>query len=354
MKISVIVPVYNAQKTITQAVRSVLSQSYKEFELILVNDGSKDDSLSVLKNLESEDARIIVLSQENAGPGAARSKGVEYATGEYLFFMDADDYLPEDALESLTGVVMEHPYDVVRGLYYVCKGTNCEIVKYSWNEGIVNPKGKREEVDRYQKIKTSSSFGYLWGALYKKEFWMQHALSLAKIPLRFMEDTVFNLELFSYEPEYYVLCKPVYYYAVQSTGLSSDIRRDFWEQASGVVKEYCSFLKQNHIYEIQLDLLIPLAARCFSWASISCVTNQKVTLQQLKKKMKEFAEYEGMQEILQEKAMFKMLFTIANKAEAFVYAIFFLALKWKAYHILALIFVCLQTPMNAYIKSTLK
>ena len=112
MKISVIIPVYNAQNSIKRALESVLSQSYQDFEIILVDDGSKDDSLQIINSFAKDYSCIRVFSQVNAGPGRARGKGIEHATGEYLFFLDADDYLPEAAFESLIAVVQEHAYDI--------------------------------------------------------------------------------------------------------------------------------------------------------------------------------------------------------------------------------------------------
>ena len=101
-KITVIVPVYNAEKFITKCVKSVLTQTYENIELILVNDGSKDNSLGVLKHLESCYPDIIkVFSQENKGKEAARNFGIDNAAGKYLTFLDSDDWIDEDYIEVL-------------------------------------------------------------------------------------------------------------------------------------------------------------------------------------------------------------------------------------------------------------
>ena len=354
MKISVIIPVYNAQNSIKRALESVLSQSYQDFEIILVDDGSKDDSLQIINSFAKDYSCIRVFSQVNAGPGRARGKGIEHATGEYLFFLDADDYLPEAAFESLIAVVQEHAYDIVKGMYYNCRGDAQMMVRFPWTEGIVSPSGTKEEIERYQQIKTSSAFGYLWGTLYKKAFLDKTGISLAEIPLTFMEDTVFNLELFSCEPEYYVLCKPVYVYTIQENSLSSKKDAAFFQQVSSVIAEYDSFLKRKDCYKKNLDLLIPLAARCFSWACISTVTNQKIGVLELSKQIKTFATQRFMREILQEKTLGKMLWAIDSKAQALVYWIFCMLLRWKAYGVLAVMFIVLQVPMNAYVREALK
>lgn len=99
--ISVIVPVYNAEKYLPKSIESILSQTYTEFELILVDDGSKDNSLEIAQKCSATDGRIRVFSQKNSGVAKARAKGVSEAKGEWVCFVDSDDLLPQNALENL-------------------------------------------------------------------------------------------------------------------------------------------------------------------------------------------------------------------------------------------------------------
>lgn len=92
-KISVVVPVYNAEKYIDRCIQSITGQIYNNWELILVNDGSTDDSLNILNKWCRTDSRIVVINQENSGPGIARNNGVKNASGEFVVFVDSDDYL---------------------------------------------------------------------------------------------------------------------------------------------------------------------------------------------------------------------------------------------------------------------
>lgn len=354
MTISVIVPVYNAKKTIKRAVESVKKQSFLDWELILVDDGSTDESLSCICKMAKTETRIRILSQKNAGPGKARQKGIEAAAGEYLFFLDADDYLPEDALKNLVEVIKEYPYDIVKGLYYNCREEKKDFVKYPWTEGEVNRKGTTQQVKRYHLVKTSSAFGYLWGTLYKKTFLEKNSLVLDKINLSFMEDTIFNLEAVVWEPQYYLLCKPVYNYVIGTGTLSSNVTQDFFIKVYEVVKEYSLYLEEKGKYKQNTDLLIPLAARCFCWAVISTVTHHNVTYTFLKEKIKAFAKTSEVQKILREESMISDLFLIASKAESLMYSVCFLLLKWKAYGLLALMFLVLKMPMNLYVNKVLK
>lgn len=102
MRISAIVPVYNSEDYIKRCVDSVLAQTYDDWELILIDDGSKDNSLSIMQEYEKKDSRIHVIHQENAGPGLARNAGIQRATGSLIVFIDSDDRIKEHYFEQLS------------------------------------------------------------------------------------------------------------------------------------------------------------------------------------------------------------------------------------------------------------
>lgn len=107
--ISVIIPVYNAEKYVSRCIESVKAQTFSDWQMILVDDGSKDKSLEICQNYAGADNRIHVIHQENAGPGIARNVGLEYANGKYVVFIDSDDYIDKDYFQHLS----EHDEDVV-------------------------------------------------------------------------------------------------------------------------------------------------------------------------------------------------------------------------------------------------
>ena len=98
-KISVILSAYNEEKFIRKAIESVINQTLKDIEIIIINDGSTDSTLSIINGYANEDSRIVVVDQENIGLGAARNKGMKMANGEYITFLDGDDWFREDAFE---------------------------------------------------------------------------------------------------------------------------------------------------------------------------------------------------------------------------------------------------------------
>lgn len=107
-KYSIIIPVYNVEKYIKKCLDSVINQTYKDFEVIVVNDGTKDNSMEIVKDYD-----VKIITQENQGLSAARNRGVQEAKGEYLIFVDSDDYLDKDLLKELNQSMKNHP-DLVR------------------------------------------------------------------------------------------------------------------------------------------------------------------------------------------------------------------------------------------------
>lgn len=113
VKVSVIVPVYNAEDTLKKCIDSILSQTYQIYELILVDDGSVDNSRMILEDYKIKDSRVVLISQSNKGVSAARNRGIENSQGEWITFVDADDYLSEDCLESAVHAVCRTGCDML-------------------------------------------------------------------------------------------------------------------------------------------------------------------------------------------------------------------------------------------------
>lgn len=112
-KVTVIVPVYNAEKYLRECIESIVSQTLEEIEIFFVDDGSTDESLDILKEYERKDSRISVITQKHTNAGAARNKGLSYATGEYLSFLDADDFFEPDMLENAYGKAKKEKAEIV-------------------------------------------------------------------------------------------------------------------------------------------------------------------------------------------------------------------------------------------------
>lgn len=119
-KVSIIIPVFNNVAYVEKCIRSVTTQTYRELEIIVVDDGSSDGSTEILKRFAEDDPRILLLRQENSGVSAARNRGLELASGRYLTFVDGDDYISRDYVEKLVHCARRHDAEmVICGLNYV-------------------------------------------------------------------------------------------------------------------------------------------------------------------------------------------------------------------------------------------
>ena len=124
MKLSIIVPIYNSEKHLNRCVKSILSQTFQNFELILINDGSKDKSLTICRELAMIDNRIIIIDQENHGQAHARNEGLKMATGDYVGFIDSDDFIDNEMYASLVKVAEEFKPDIIVSNYKLINSKN--------------------------------------------------------------------------------------------------------------------------------------------------------------------------------------------------------------------------------------
>lgn len=191
MMISVIVPVYNTSAYVEECVRSILNQSYTNLELILVDDGSTDNSLDICRKLSGEDNRIIVLHQENKGVSAARKLGVEHSRGDILCFVDSDDIIDKDAL-SVMLTKMTGDIDIV---------TTWETVEQTISGS--------EYVNRLLEKTTNLA---LWGKLYRKDLVMRsHALDIQR-EIYIGEDHLSNIRMALHAKKVFCLPAAIYVY----------------------------------------------------------------------------------------------------------------------------------------------
>lgn len=128
--ISIIVPIYNCEKYLSQCIESLIFQTYKDIEIILVNDGSPDLSANICKDYAKKDLRIKYIEQVNQGVSVARNTGIENATGDFIMFVDSDDWLPRDAIEVLYAEIKTRNIDLVIGSYATVCGNKKIIYSF--------------------------------------------------------------------------------------------------------------------------------------------------------------------------------------------------------------------------------
>lgn len=211
--VSVIVPVYNGATMIEQCLHSILTQSYTDLEVIVVNDGSTDDTNAICERIAQKDHRVRLLYQKNAGVSAARNNGIAIATGEYIAFVDADDYLAENGLAQML-VSINTEVDLVIGSYEAYrKGFSQKILRES---RCFSFEALREQFAVFDGLLDT-----VWGKLYKKEIITQHSIGFDE-QMPYAEDHVFNLQYCKRIKNAMVISEVVYFYRLG--GLASSIK----------------------------------------------------------------------------------------------------------------------------------
>lgn len=188
--VSVIIPCYNAEKNIIQCIDSVCSQTLQQIEIICVDDGSTDATLELLQTYQEKDARIRVIRQKNAGAGAARNTGLDIASGEYLSFLDADDFFEPDMLEKAVAVAetWQTDYVVFRADRYYSAENHFEEIPWSLQSSDLPPYMPFS----YRQLTGNvflSFVGWAWDKLFRRSFVQKHQL-------RFQEQRTTNDMLF--------------------------------------------------------------------------------------------------------------------------------------------------------------
>ncbi len=233
-KISVIVPVYNAENYIAGCIKSILSQNFTDFELLLVNDGSKDSSGTVCDEYAQKDRRIRVIHQTNGGVTAARSAGIRLAQGNYLYFVDADDAISKDTLSSM--------------LQYADAET--DIVIFESKQDAIYTKADFARALLHFKHWT------VWGKLYKRVLFDEEAMSVPRY-FKVGEDFITNLRILG-NITGKIVCKPIDKYLYNTSNSSSvQLVHDYsYEYESRMIDEVRRTLESFRENDIVWDALL--------------------------------------------------------------------------------------------------
>lgn len=203
LQISIIVPVYNKEKYLRDCVDSILQQTYKDFELILVDDGSKDSSWNIIKEYADKDERVVPAHQENAGVSAARNAGLERAQGKWICFVDADDYLPKDGIQILVEYGEKSNADIINA--------NATRVEGEKSYKIFNFKNEIVKGNIYPRLVHFAP----WAQLFKRSIIEEYHLRYIK-GLAYSEDNVFILNYSLYASSIEFVNDSVYNYRINS------------------------------------------------------------------------------------------------------------------------------------------
>lgn len=268
-KVSLIVSAYNIERYIKKCVESLISQTFKDIEIIVVNDGSTDNTLKGIQQLADIDPRIIVINQNNKGVMEARENGFKVAKGEYLLFVDGDDWLAKDAIEVLYKEAKQKDYDIVCYKFYFVDGdemkkSSTKSISYQMLVGD----------DFLKKIMTNKINPSLWSKLIKRKFIADNHIpfpqSIAKA-----QDLAFSCSLGMHDPKVCLIDKYLYFYFTsRSTSITNSISPVLLEveKATSYIQQQ---LKYNHIYTENKEEFEFLAFVHNFWVNREIIYNKK-------------------------------------------------------------------------------
>ena len=251
-EISVIVPVYNAEKTLERCVQSLREQSLGQIEIILVDDGSGDGSGALCDRLAKRDRRIRVLHKTNAGQGMARNDGIEAARGVYVAFVDADDYMEKEAYAKAEERLRQTGADAAafgyaqldeqgKLLYQACVREHFYKGEQGKKEFLLHFFGDDPQDDDLRGVSACMS-------CYRREILMRHGVRFPSERSVLSEDTVFNLEFFRYAKSAVTIAAPLYRYCLQRESFSRGYRPALMEKTIA----FCSLLRR-YAAEAQIE-----------------------------------------------------------------------------------------------------
>ena len=221
-KVSIIVPVYNVEKYLHRCIDSLINQTLKDIEIIAVNDGSADSRLSILKEYEKKDTRVIVINNKNQGVSYSRNIGIDKARGDYLLFVDSDDWIDLDMCEQMYNKALSNQSDIVMCSYIREFGSHSKEKIFSSKDVTICENEEIKELNRKiigpigNELGTGEgldSLGTIWAKLYKSK--LINDTSYRFIDLKEIgsaEDTLFNIMIFKNVTKITFLNKPYYHY----------------------------------------------------------------------------------------------------------------------------------------------
>lgn len=326
-KISVIVPVYNSERYLRRCVDSILAQALKEIEVILVDDGSTDSS-SLICDEYAKNPNVKVIHQKNSGPAITRNVGIQHATGEYIGFVDSDDYIAPEMYENLYAIACENDIDIVTCSYNVVEEKS-EASKIT-HKDVQLPRDRIINQAEFQKLVcTANETRILWfpvKSIYRAEIIKSNNISFPN--LNNGEETVFILECILNSKSMYYIDKPYYYYVQTPNSLTRvKYKENYLERLEklhwlkdGVYKKYNISGYEADMYRYTMEHTLPLL-----------LSNEMARKSSIKEKVKLFKAMRN-SEMLKQAFNGCSVNVIKSKLKYMA-----LLLKWKLYLPLALL-----------------
>lgn len=264
IKVSVIIPIYNAYDYLRTAMDSVLAQTLKEIEIICIDDGSTDHSLQIIKEYQNIDGRVRIVAENNAGPALARNNGMRRARGEFIAFLDADDFFEPTMLEKLYEIAVKDNLDISIGRYdiYNSRRSRFEEAVRGDHYDIFTP-GKVTSKNEYPDYIFTSTSGAAWNKLFRRSFIEEKGLRFLP-DVKMYEDVYFTVTAISLAERMGKVHEVLIHHRIHSEQARAKSFSKHYSQVAVVYHKIREFLMNNGMYvPLKTSYLNLSASRCY-------------------------------------------------------------------------------------------
>lgn len=245
--VSVIVPIYNAEKYLNRCIESIINQIYTKIEIILVNDGSTDKTKDICNTYKLLDNRIKVINQKNMGVSKARNRGIIESTGKYILFLDSDDWLERNAVQILHDSIIEGNYDlVIAGIILDFTDQSKDSINISLKNKTYNT--SREYLEDFPKYRQCGIFGYSVNKIYKSEIIKKNNIFFDEYT--FAEDLFYMFNILRYFDRIKIINNLLYHYVHNNPTSLSKSKRDELKTMNLIYDKTVEFLLSMDVYTV--------------------------------------------------------------------------------------------------------
>lgn len=240
--VSIIMPIYNVERYLEKAIKSVLNQTHKNIELILVNDGSPDNSIQICQYYEGKNDRVYLINQENKGVGYARNAGLARATGTYIYFIDSDDYIDANLIEDNVKVAKETAADlVVFGFIEELTSQDGKTTKRIKTPKQTFSKSKEHFRNHFNAYYSFTPYA-LWNKLYKHQYLIENNIQFSDQTIG--EDALFNLQVYSQIEKVVVNSNTYYHYVFRPNSAVNHYMENRFQQEYKIAKSFEQLMRE--------------------------------------------------------------------------------------------------------------
>ena len=271
--VSIVMPCYNNGQTLSRTVKSIQAQSVEDWELIAIDDGSRDDTLAVLEQMAKDEPRMRVIHQENGGVSAARNTGMDAALGKWIFFVDADDHLLAHALDHLLSLA-DDSVDIACGAYVIhFRDEGGREEKHACADGDL-------QVVLESLIRGDSALNSMCARLYRTSLLREHGVR-APLGVKVGEDVLFNLDAFMAAREWRMSEEIIYIYEFGGDSAMTRARTDIYGRTKPMIEGIGAFIgkhgMQTQLFRAHIDIYVrTLRVNRSKWEAARLLTYKMV------------------------------------------------------------------------------